>query len=456
MHAYRERHGLWWLPGFPDKKVKGRLSWSGEQGGRLELQGTFPDPAIRDCERVPVRPYATDIILGELASGQPCTLCKNVANTLGAKPRFHSIYLMEGAHFHSPGDIKASNATFRMQHLEEWTDQMPLVRDEEVQKDPFQIRPKRVTSPFRPIHIVDSAISQPRAATLSLTVTYNPIFGFKKFTFEQTCRMLVEASQEPFEFQELLTLIRDCTNFFTLLMAEGAGAFDVWFWLKQTDVPVTRVRLLYPGLKSPAQTEIHPTDMLLSLPELKDPSTVLATWIDKGPSLRRAANWLILTMGLKGWSAETEFLSYVQAAETIHRVLKPPGKFVGAAEYSIVETALVSALPPGTNNDLKQKVKQMLEHGNEFSLRRRLRELLKTFYSTRPESYEKWIERVVDTRNYFIHNDPGSESRAASGQELFNLCAGLRALVASVLLHSAGVPPSTILDAVRNQGWIIG
>jgi hypothetical protein len=454
MSIYGERYGLWWLPSFPEKKVKGRLSWSREQGGRLQLQTAFSDPAISELERVPIRPYTTEIILGDLEAGQQCTLAKNTANMLGDKPRFHSLYLLEGARFHNILDLRASGASFRMRHLEEWTGQTPLNHDEEALKNPFQIRLKQVTSPFKPLHLVDSDISKPGRAKMSVAVTYNPAFGFRRFMFEQICRILVEVNEEPFAFDELLMLIRDCSNLFTLLMAEEAGVFDIWFWLKDRDAPTRKVRLLYPGLRGPAKSEIHPSDMLLSLPGLKDASMVLSNWMNQGPTLRRTANWLTLNTRIKGWP-EIEFLSYVQAAETLHRVLKPPGKFVSDSDYSRVEVALISAIPLGTNNDLKQKIRQMLVYGNEVSLRRRLRELMKIFFPTIPDSHKKWIERIVDTRNYFIHNDPESAPKAASGQELFNLCDGLRGLVTAALLHSVGVPSNTVLAATANHGWII-
>ena len=70
-----------------------------------------------------------------------------------------------------------------------------------------------------------------------------------------------------------------------------------------------------------------------------------------------------------------------------------------------------------------------------------------------PEHYEEWIEQIVETRNYFIHNDPRSQSKAASGQQLFNLTMWLRGLVTAVVLHRVGVPLNAIMTAITWRGW---
>jgi hypothetical protein len=81
----------------------------------------------------------------------------------------------------------------------------------------------------------------------------------------------------------------------------------------------------YPGLKSPAISDVHPNEMLLSRSQLPSASAVISNWMNSAPKLRRAASWLTSSTRVKTHS-DTEFLSYVQAAETAHRVLMPPGR----------------------------------------------------------------------------------------------------------------------------------
>jgi hypothetical protein len=451
MRVSRDRHGSWWLPDYPQQKIKGRFSWSREQGATLELQSAFPDPVMMELERIPVRPYFAEIILGELSSGQQYTLYQCLATSLGWRPRLQCTYLLEGAHFYSSSDIKASGAHFRMRHLEAWTDETPLEQNEEPQISlPQRLKLKPIESPFKPAHLLDTVISQPRNADLSITATYSPSFGWRRFTLEQVAHVVLTSKEEPFTLGELLTCIQDCSDLFTLLMSRDAGVFDIQFRLESIEqgVPARRVRMRYPGLKSPAISDVHPNEMLLSRSQLPNASAVISNWMNSAPKLRRAASWLTSSTRVKTHS-DTEFLSYVQAAETAHRVLMPPGRYVNPEDYEKVQTALVSSIPAETQNDLKQKLETMFEYANEFSLRRRLRDLVKMLYPTQgkvlPESWQHRIERIVETRNYLIHNDPQSAARAVSGQQLFELTLGLKGLVTAVLLKSVGVPPGTVL-----------
>jgi ApeA-like protein/HEPN superfamily Apea-like protein len=457
-----DRYGLWWHPEFPQHKVKGKLTWSGDQGGTLELQSAFPDPAMKELELAPIRPYTTDIILGEVEPNLLCTLYRNLTTRLGPQPHFHSTYLMEGAHFAAASDIRVSRASFRIRHLEEWTTETPLERTDDLvaalKDDPCRLRLKPVA--YRPTPLLDSAISHPHEATISITATYTPKFGFRRFVFNQVARVLVVAATEAFTFDELLTLVDDCSSLFTLLMAEKAGAFDLSFHseVKGEDQTTTRVNLIYPRSEEPERSDFHPDDMLLALSHLKNASTVISNWMNKAPKLRRGANWLIANTRVRGFP-ETEFLSYVQAAETLHRVLVPSGQFVDSGDYRMIEAALISSIPPGTQRDLKQKFTQMLVYGNELSLRRRLRDLLKIIFPTPAREvrnhYADWCEQIVETRNYFIHNDPESANKAASGQRLFELTCQLRGLVTAVLLHEVGAPLNAVLNAISWRGWYI-
>lgn len=456
-----EKYGLWWLPTFPECKVKGSLTWSHENGGTLQLQSSFPDPVMKELENAPIKPYIAPIILGESDRGLQYTLYENLATTLGSQPRFHSAYLMEGAHFQLISDVLASHVSFGMRHLEEWTHETPIERtDDRFNENPFRLKLKPVSQPLSPTRLLNSDISQPRSATLSVSATYNPKFGFKQFVFEQKARILIHTSEKPFGFDELLSSVHDCSTLFTLLMAEDAGVFDLWFWLQTNEqaFPLRRIRLLYMGLKDPSPSEIHPDDMLLALSHLPNASTVISLWMDEAPKLRRSANWLISSTRIRSYS-DTEFLNYIQAAESLHRVLMPPGQFIDPGDYSKIAKTIVSAIPLETRNDLKQKLKTMLVYGNEFSLRRRICDLLETIYpaekSTVAKVYKNWIDRIVETRNYLIHNDPQSASRAAEGQQFFELTQGLKGLVTTVLLQHVGVPRQAALNAVTWRGWAI-
>jgi hypothetical protein len=170
---------------------------------------------------------------------------------------------------------------------------------------------------------------------------------------------------------------------------------------------------------------------------------VLQRWCDRHQSLE-AATLLLASDWYNPVPAETSFLLGAQAAEAFHRSARPnSGHFVGADEYGRVRTALVEAIPPGINRDLRKSLELMLQYGNQRSLRFRLSALVRELDPRCRGALDKrWVSNVVGMRNSLTHHGDGKWPLRSSADvtRLGRLDQQVRALVHLHVLLDVGVP----------------
>lgn len=132
-----------------------------------------------------------------------------------------------------------------------------------------------------------------------------------------------------------------------------------------------------------------------------------------------------------------QFLSLAQALGTYHRRTSPEARYVPEQEYLEKHyPKAVSSLPPSLPEGLKDKLKTTLRHANEWSLRKRIKELVSAVPVTGIAGDDPaFVQRVVDTRNYLTHYTEELERKATRGPELMEAVEELRRLLAFLLLQ---------------------
>ena len=133
------------------------------------------------------------------------------------------------------------------------------------------------------------------------------------------------------------------------------------------------------------------------------------------------------------------FLSLIQAIESFHqRIYK--GEYLSDDDYNGVYKALVNAIPD-IDIDIKKSLENRLKYGNEYSLRKRLKEIFGKYQEILNgfiENKNSFIEKVVDTRNYLTHYDKDLKELAVSGEALYSLTQKLKILLETCLLSELG------------------
>jgi hypothetical protein len=146
-----------------------------------------------------------------------------------------------------------------------------------------------------------------------------------------------------------------------------------------------------------------------------------------------------------------EFLSLLQALEGFHRATLP-GTYMADEDYEAVKKALGDALPLTVSPPHKSALKSKIKYGNEYSLQKRLTELVKALpdrvhllaIGVAGDFPRSWI----DTRNFFTHWDKELEQKIVTGQALYEANVRLRVLLRLVYLHFVGVDPQSLEKAL--------
>jgi len=146
---------------------------------------------------------------------------------------------------------------------------------------------------------------------------------------------------------------------------------------------------------------------------------------------------------------EDRFLSLIQAIESFHRRVYG-GKYLPDEKYDKLYEVLVNGVPEDVESELKDRLMEYLKYGNEFSLRKRLKEIFdkyKEILDKFIENKKDFIEKVVNTRNYFTHYDKELKEYAARGEDLYRLTQKLRMCLEICLLTEIGFTSKEIKNS---------
>ena len=166
----------------------------------------------------------------------------------------------------------------------------------------------------------------------------------------------------------------------------------------------------------------------------------LRNWFEKVDLLEPIYDLYFGTLYNPRMYSEQKFLSLVQAIESFHQRIHG-GEYMSVEEYEPVYDALVNAIPDWVSSDLKYRLKEYLKYGREFSLRKRMKDIIYIYQANTDRfigNKNAFIEKVVDTRNYQTHHDEDLKERAAGGEELDRLTQKLKVLLEVCLLTELG------------------
>jgi hypothetical protein len=150
--------------------------------------------------------------------------------------------------------------------------------------------------------------------------------------------------------------------------------------------------------------------------------------------------FLSQTYGTKSYINQ-QFADLVHGLEGLHRGLRG-GTFMEQAAYDkTVLPALVSGIPAGIDTELRQALKKRLEFGNEFSLRRRLKELAR-FHEAYAGAYlgkaSDFADTIANMRNELAHAIGTNAPNRNTVTQYFIMLHRVRMLFQLELFHQLG------------------
>ena len=201
--------------------------------------------------------------------------------------------------------------------------------------------------------------------------------------------------------------------------------------------------------------DVHPAFMLLPYGVVKDDFVAMVgRWFDRSEQAVLATNIFFGAQGFRSPTVNTRFLAAAQAAESYHRSLGT-GLYMDQQIYDAILPDLLRHIPESIQGDHRVSLKNRFKYGNEYSLRKRLADLFQRI----PENAQtriandcsKFINRVVNTRNYYTHYDHTAQDSAFSGKDAYIAAERLRILVIANLLHDLGVADDKLSSVLESN-----
>jgi hypothetical protein len=452
-----QRKGVWWLPDAPDKLVHGTLTHT-EHNTTLELAGALREVDIQKLGRVE-EPPPTPVIYGHTEKVGRCTLFRNqesvMSMPLGGQPTssvWQSRMLFVGAHIPDPATVEFSEWSVAFTGLEEWMGVSPFPTREFT---PEGQRPLKAT-----IRYVQPEIISVSVASLGAKLEFDYDLGitgslYRSLELEHTASVVLRPDG-PKRLEWYFSTLRDVQNF--LLFCSGEPLYP-----KRVEARVLNeeraVRVYYHDPHRREQEALSPHQMPMPLPHIRHMlSEMVNNWFTRGEKLRDVYGLFFSTVYNTELYAQSVFLSLTQALETYSRAVHE-ARYLAPDEYEKVAAALVAAIPSDAPADLKASLKSRIRFGNEHSLRNRLKGIVNSLEEETLKLIcndpQRFVNRVVDTRNYLTHYSDELREKAIKGAELQIANYRMQLLLTILLCKELGVFEWSVRDMLKdNPKWV--
>jgi hypothetical protein len=359
-----------------------------------------------------------------------CLVVKSLTEDRATKIVILPLLVFIGAHFTREEDIKFKSISARFLHLDEWVDISGF--------EDSKTNEKISISYSRPPDIqVDIGDGYKLSITFVFEVKF-PGWGNYEASIKQTARIKIETDELRL-WEDYKRVIGGVQKFISLGLLSRTYPFDIRGW-REND---SEIKIFDFSIKfsEPAQ-HIHPRLMLFTFKHIKDRFQVfIRNWFDKLEKLE-----FIFEDLFRSDSVEYRLLSLTQGLEQYHRNMFEEGKYLSDEEYQRVYEKLIEAIPKDISESFQEHLKKYLKYANEFSLRKRLKEIFKKYYVVLEglglkEKTEDIINNLVDKRNYYTHRDKEKKKTPVSLDDL----AKLQIIALTCLLYEIGFE----LDEIR-------
>ena len=422
--------GIWWLPDNEDVKIDGTLHFNPKEDPRLELTGSFTD--VKDIMKI----SRWGIVLGFTVTGKKVTLL----NCLATRTHLHMpgiptseilpgvVFL--GSHFPRIDQILFDTVSFRYSLLDEWLG----ISGFKIERTWEQ---KETIITYKHPDPIDTKIHDELSIVIGFTVTA-PISASTEANIIQTSEIQIKPSG-PKDFDFYQSVNRDIHNLLSLATLRRVHPIYIKGTVSNEIIDIFYKNIFYYPDESKIKT---PFDFLFSYTDIKDCfDDFLRRWFETSRLFESVHNLYFGTIHSSKMYMEHKFLSLCQAIEAYHRRVSP-GIYQSRDNFmKEIYPALIDAIPDGTDKNYKESIKARLKYLNEFSLRKRLREIIEAHeevLSILIPKPKKIIGTIVETRNFFTHYDDDLKQNSLDGEKLYLASERLKFMIEVCFLYQLG------------------
>ena len=453
-----ELRGKWWLPDHNSNQIFGTLRFDPAGDFVLELDGWL-DPTRRPGSSAFLYP---PVVHGLTKEGKHCSLLEVFESnfTIGSgipSSKLTVNFAIVGALTTSLENLQCQSASIRYTNLEAWVSRSRLW--EKIDKGgkksgrSFAIEYKEPKSVKYSVTSIQSTVTLESA----LTGNYEPCVGTLRHTESIRIRPrrrqpLVWFIDQAHHLRNLLALFATERFFYRAFKVQlgrrklpnmGGRQLRVEADLIMRQGYFSEVRQLY-GHDLPFP---HPVVR-------RDLPRIIEVWFNEREQLKPVHDLFFGSFYNRELGIEFQFLSLIQALESLHRRFHK-GRYISKKKCDSCRQILTGAIPTSVPKDLRTALKNRIQYGNEYSLRKRLtlmgRQLNSSSRQLIANDFKRFVTAVVDTRNYLTHYDPSPGADIMDTKEMIVATFSLRLLLTLYLFKRIGMQESAIAKVMKEH-----
>jgi hypothetical protein len=484
----REYRGHWWLPDQFDERVGGVANYSPANGPTVELFDSLVPTAEAMTNTV-----RHDRIHGLTTDGDAMVLlgCKmtNFSNKHTQTARvstseYVARYLLKGDFFYR-NNISFDSVRIGFPLLEEWAElisprpihppsEMPVIGSA---GDKLGIEAEIPTQ--KEVWIDGDQIKLSSHVNRDFDV-------FRGGSVTGTMEFRIEPRRPAVPLSEYLDHIKTLRDFVAFAVNRPVNPRFVNGVLGEGRKKIT-VNVMYSFQETYDIPEsLHPKSTLFQLPDIEGRfAEVLQNWYSMNDNLESVVNLYFAIQYSTGLYADNTFIMLMQAFESYHRE-KYGGKYESTEKYENMiadlqsfisgdlshvyadPTSFKSTTLPCDVSELKNLNEQydidsdlvnkltrgVLEHANEYSLRKRLKDVVSEYESLLndlPHNIVDKQHKIIETRNHITHQTQDPGPIVATDSDLVKLNWGLEQFLAVCLMTELGIPEDHITERLKRK-----
>lgn len=380
-------------------------------------------------------------------------------NTSGfVSSSFTADVVFVGHHFYEEEDIVFSSLSLTYSHLEEWAGISGIKIDMNPEPVIIYSQPRKIEAEVDGIRICIDFSSDLRVEKIN--------FGniIRECSLKQTTSIKIEPYEQIHFNDYKKNVCYHIQNFLSLAIGEAVYPLTVKGKNKACKLEAFNkvfyndILILYPiGRSSDTSKELRPDDMFFLLEDISDDfEEYLNNWFAKSGILSPVYDLYFGTLYKPSMYLEHMFLNMIQAIESYHRRVHD-GKYLSDDNYVQIYEKLIEAIPQDTDKSLRESLKQRLMYHNEFSLKKRLKEVMGMCGDVTNlliHDNKKFIEDVVEMRNYLTHYTKDLETRIQKDERLIDFVLQTKFILEICLLIELGIPMEKIRFLIsRNRRY---
>ena len=181
--------------------------------------------------------------------------------------------------------------------------------------------------------------------------------------------------------------------------------------------------------------------------------SIIDMWLYTSEILLEAIN--LFSIG-RDWtdSLEMRFLLLCQSLEVYSRATSD-SEYMPAESYESVKATIINSIPATVEPSHRVKLKSQITFGNEYSLRKRVENMLESLQPATVQlicvSPSKFVAGLVATRNYLTHYTDELRAEALRGSDLHWASEKIALLMRVVLLRYLGLPEEVVRERVNQH-----